>query len=271
MRRAALYFVAARSQSDMLRPTLSRFHVVAILALLLGALAIVFHNFALLIVVAVAFLTIVGLGVAFPQLSFFGKFICHGNNSQRCVALTFDDGPDANSTPQLLGLLKEAKVEATFFCVGKKVAANPELAMRIVCEGHLLQNHSYAHSHFTNFFSVPRLRTELLQTQTAIQKTVGIVPQFFRPPMGLSNPRIFRASRSLGLKVVGWSVRGLDTISNDPTKIVARIARRLEPGAIILLHDGNIPATRLVPTVKLLLATLREHGYDVVRLDKMLK
>jgi peptidoglycan/xylan/chitin deacetylase (PgdA/CDA1 family) len=255
----------------MLRPTLSRFHVVAIFALLLGALALAFHNFIIFAVIVSIFSIIVGFGVAFPQMSFFGKFICRGNNLNKWVALTFDDGPDANSTTPLLDLLKAAKAEAAFFCVGEKVAANPGLAAQIVREGHLLQNHSYAHSHFTNFFSTARLRTELSQTQTAILKATGMAPQFFRPPMGLSNPRIFRAAREFNLQVIGWSVRSLDTISADPEKIVARITRRLEPGAIILLHDGNIPAARLVPTVKLLLATLRERGYDVVRLDKMLK
>jgi peptidoglycan/xylan/chitin deacetylase (PgdA/CDA1 family) len=255
----------------MLRPTLSRFHVAAIFALLLGALALAFHQFVVLAAIVFAFLIIVGLGVAFPQMSFFGKFICRGNHLKKCVALTFDDGPDARSTPQLLNVLSEAKIEAAFFCVGKKVAANPELAARIAREGHLLQNHSYAHSHFINFFSVARLRTELSQTQTAIQSATGVVPQFFRPPMGLSNPRTFRAAREFNLKVVGWTIRSLDTIFTDPKKIVARISKQLQPGAIILLHDGNIPAARLVPTVKLLLATLRERGYDVVRLDKMLE
>jgi peptidoglycan/xylan/chitin deacetylase (PgdA/CDA1 family) len=255
----------------MLRPALSRFQVVAILALLLGASALVFHNFVFLAAIVFTFLIIVSLGVAFPQMSFFGKFICRGNNLNKCVALTFDDGPDANSTPQLLDWLKEAKVEAAFFCVGKKVAANPELAARIVREGHLLQNHSYAHSPLTNFFSTARLQMELSRTQTAIEKTTGVVPQFFRPPMGLSNPRTFRAARELNLKVIGWTIRSLDTIFADPEKIVARISKQLQPGAIILLHDGKIPAARLVPTVKLLLATLRERGYDVVRLDKMIE
>jgi peptidoglycan-N-acetylglucosamine deacetylase len=78
-------------------------------------------------------------------------------------------------------------------------------------------------------------------------------------------------ARSLGLTVVGWSARGLDTKLTEPERIAARITRRLGPGAIILLHDGNIPAERLVVTVKLLLAKLRERGYEVVRLDRMLK
>jgi peptidoglycan/xylan/chitin deacetylase (PgdA/CDA1 family) len=88
--------------------------------------------------------------------------------------------------------------------------------------------------------------------------------------MGLSNPRIFQAARALDLKVVGWSARGLDTQATDPEKIVHRIARKLKPGAIILLHDGNIPAERLVATVKLLLGRLRLLGYEVVRLDRIL-
>jgi peptidoglycan/xylan/chitin deacetylase (PgdA/CDA1 family) len=255
----------------MLRPILSRFQVVAIFALLLGALALAFQDFIFFAVIVAIFFVIVGLGVTFPQMSFFGKFICRGNNFKKCVALTFDDGPDANSTAPLLDLLKAAKVEAAFFCVGKKVAANPELAARIVREGHLLQNHSHGHSHFTNFFPVARLRTELSQTQTTIQAATGIVPQFYRPPMGFSNPRTFRAAQTLDLKVVGWTIRSLDTIYTDPEKIVVRIARQLEPGAIILLHDGNIAAARLIPTVKLLLATLRERGYDVTRLDKLLE
>lgn len=250
---------------------MSRFHKVLIVALLLGASALMLGKFILLMVVVVAFLTMVGFGVVFPQLSFFGPYVCRGDDSRRWVALTFDDGPDARSTPALLDLLREAKVAVTFFCIGKKVAANPELTARILREGHRLENHSYAHSHFTNFFTGAQLHAELTQTQTAIQRAGGVAPKYFRPPMGLSNPRVFRAARGLGLKVIGWTTRGLDTKLTEPQKIVARIARRLKPGAIILLHDGNIPADRLVVTVKRLLATLRTLDYEVVSLDKILE
>mgnify|MGYP001602225006 CR=1 FL=1 len=86
-----------------------------------------------------------------------------------------------------------------------------------------------------------------------------IAPRWFRPPIGLSNPRVFHVARALDLTVVGWSAGGLDTKLTEPERIVARIARRLEPGAIILLHDGNIPTERLVGTVNRLVAKLREH------------
>ena len=120
------------------------------------------------------------------------------------------------------------------------------------------------------FFSAARLRADLERTQAVIQQAAGTAPLWFRPPVGLSNPRVFRVARDLGLTVVGWSARGLDTQTTEPERIVARIERRLAPGAIILLHDGNIPAERLVQTVKMLLDRLRALGYEVARLDEML-
>jgi len=254
----------------MLPRTLTNYHWTAIATALLAMLALVLGSMVMLGAVVLAFLATVGLGAAIPQLSLYGRFVCRGNVTCRCVALTFDDGPDERSTPALLELLRESGVEAAFFCIGHRVAAHPELAARIAGGGHLLENHTYTHSNTTNIFSVDRLRTELARTQTVIQQATGTAPLLFRPPMGLSNPRIFHVAQSLGLTMVGWSARGLDTKMTEPERIVARIERGLKPGAIILMHDGNIPAERLVTTVKLLLDRLRVLGYDVVRLDRML-
>jgi len=255
----------------MLFATLSRYQILKVITLLLGALALWRHDVPLFSAVIVVSLAIVALGVKIPQLRFFGPYVCQGLGARRCVALTFDDGPDKRSTPALLELLMKAKVEAAFFCVGKRVAAHPDLAARIVQEGHLLENHSYSHSNTTNLFTLARLQGELTQTQTAIQQASGVAPKLFRPPMGLSNPRIFKAAHALGLTVVGWTARGLDTKLTEPKQIVARIVRGLRPGAIILLHDGNIPTERLLTTVKTLLDTLATLGYEVVRLDKLLE
>jgi peptidoglycan/xylan/chitin deacetylase (PgdA/CDA1 family) len=217
-----------------------------------------------------AVLVLGGLGSAIPQMSFFGPFVCRGDSSRRQVALTFDDGPDARSTPALLELLRETAVKAAFFCIGQKVSAHPDLAARIVREGHLLENHSYEHSHIMNIATSARLSAELTRAQSAIEQATGVAPRLYRPPIGLSNPRVFRVTRALGLKMVGWSVGGLDTRLTDPAQIVARILRRIKPGAIILLHDGNIPPERLVATVKTLLERLAALGYEVVRLDRIL-
>jgi len=250
---------------------MTRFHIVSIGTLVFIAAGFAIHSYIFVDVVAAAFFVVAGLGVAIPQLRFFGDFICRGTGSKKQVALTFDDGPDLRSTPQLLELLQEQKIPAAFFCIGRRVEENPELAARIVREGHMLGNHSYAHSNFTNFYSRSRLRTELQQAQVAVEKACGMAPKLFRPPVGLSNPNTFRAAQDLDLKVIGWSIRSLDTVIKEPEKIIARIRRGLEPGAIILLHDGNIPVEKLIATVKTLLDTLRGLGYEVVRLDELLK
>ncbi len=250
---------------------MTRFHIILILSALLGASVLISGRHELLVAVVVILPVVIGLGVAFPQLSLFGPFICRGSTAQKRVALTFDDGPDAESTPALLDWLREEKISAAFFAVGARVTAHPEVAVRIVREGHLLENHSYSHSYATNFFGVARLREEMRRTQNAVQEATGRAPQLFRPPMGLSNPRTFRAAKLEGLRVIGWSARGLDTQCADPEVVVRRILRRVRPGGIILLHDGNIPAARVLATVKLLLAGLRARGYEVVRVDKLLK
>jgi peptidoglycan/xylan/chitin deacetylase (PgdA/CDA1 family) len=247
------------------------FHILTLVALLASAWTLTSGHAMWLVAILLAYATVGGLGVAFPQLRFFGDFICRGPGSRRCVALTFDDGPDSRATPALLEVLKQAGVTATFFCVGQRVGAERELCARIVREGHLLGNHSFAHSNLMNFFGPGHLRSEMNRTQAAIREATGVEAQFFRPPMGLSNPLVFRAARKLGLKVIGWSVRSLDTLTPEPERVVERILRKLRPGAIILLHDGNMPAERLVLTIRLLLAKLRERGYEVVRLDKLLE
>ncbi|MBK7997949.1 MAG: polysaccharide deacetylase family protein [Verrucomicrobia bacterium] len=250
---------------------MTRFHVIAIVTAIAGATAISLGSLLALGVIFAAFAMVMGFGVAFPQWRMFGPFICQGDSSQQRVALTFDDGPDPRSTSALLDLLRAENVPATFFCIGRHVAAHPELAARIAQDGHLLGNHTYTHSNATNFFGLARLTEEMSRTQSAMRDAAGVAPVYFRPPMGLSNPRVFKAASSLGLKVVGWTARGIDTQIRDSNRVVQRILRGVRPGAIILLHDGNIPPERLLPTVKLLLAKLRGQGYQFARLDHLIK
>ena len=98
--------------------TLTRFHIVALVAVIAGATALALHNFILFNATILALLIAMGFGVALPQLGFFGNFICRGDDSQKRVALTFDDGPDPRSTPHLLELLRSEKILAAFFCIG---------------------------------------------------------------------------------------------------------------------------------------------------------
>ena len=255
----------------MLRAAVSRHHILFGVAAVLWFMSWWIGSGALAVTVALAVIVLLGFGVTFPQWKMFGPFVCRGSVQRKWVALTFDDGPDPSSTPALLETLCYAGVKAAFFCVGQKVTAHPELAAQIVREGHLVENHSFGHSNGTNFFTTGRLCDELTRAQSAIEQATGERPRLFRPPMGLSNPRVFRAARALDLKVIGWTARGMDTKLREPAQIVAQLARRLRPGAILLLHDGNIPAERLVATVRNLLDKLRADGYEIVRLDRILE
>lgn len=250
---------------------MTRFNVIVYAATLACAAAVALGNFIAFGMIAAALLVVMGFGVALPQWRMFGPFICKGDASQRRVALTFDDGPDPRSTPALLDLLRAENVPATFFCIGRNVAAHPEIVARIAQEGHLLANHTYHHSNLTNCFGESRLKEEMAHTQSALFDAAGVTPVYFRPPMGLSNPRVFHAAADVGLKVIGWTARGIDTQIRDSNRIVRRILRGVRPGGVILLHDGNIPPERLIATVKLLLAKLREQGYQFARLDHLLE
>ncbi len=225
----------------------------------------------LIVLCCVAGLT-VGLGVSFPQWRMFGPSLCRVRTTRRVVGLTFDDGPDPVATPALLDLLAKRQVKAAFFCVGERVAQHPELVRRVVAEGHLVENHSHRHHRGTNLFSVARLRGELAEAQEAIRQATGQAPRFFRPPMGLSNQRVFRVARELNLRVTGYTARGLDSrLADTPEQIVSRLLRGLRPGAVLLLHDGGGPVERLLAAVSMLIDRLQSAGYECLRLDELVE
>jgi len=257
-----------------LRPRLTRYQMIVAATVGLAALILMIAapSARLWWLTALCFLSglSIGLGVSFPQWQMFGPNICGVRARRKIVALTFDDGPDAENTPALLNLLEKARIRATFFQIGERVRRQPELVARMVADGHEIENHTFQHSVWTNVFSVRRLRAELSLAQQEIQRVTGRTPVFFRSPAGLTNPRIFRATRRLGLQVVGYTARGLDRRADPPEKILGRLLRGLRPGAILLLHDAGVPRERLLAVVTMLLDKLKADGYLCVRLDELL-
>ncbi|MBL9137319.1 MAG: polysaccharide deacetylase family protein [Verrucomicrobiales bacterium] len=215
--------------------------------------------------------TCLGLGVSFPSWRMFGNPLCRVDTKRRVVALTFDDGPDPDNTPALLELLARHGVHATFFCVGARVGERAALAKRIVTEGHQLENHSHDHNPWTNVFGMARLHDDLTRAQETVREATGYVPRFFRPPMGLTNQRVYRVAKELGLTVTGYSARGLDRRPDTPEAIAGRLLHRLKPGAILLLHDYGVPRERLLAVVAIALDRLKAEGYECVRLDDLAK
>jgi peptidoglycan/xylan/chitin deacetylase (PgdA/CDA1 family) len=159
------------------------------------------------------------------------------DQNQTGIVITFDDGPDPDITPQVLDILKSAQATAVFFCIGKKMLLYPELVHRIVREGHILANHSYAHSNFIGMYSTRKVIHELQQTETLIAQYAGVSTGLYRPPFGVTNPNIAKAVTVLGLRVLGWNQRSFDTVSKTKEEVLKRITTDLKGGDIILFHD----------------------------------
>jgi peptidoglycan/xylan/chitin deacetylase (PgdA/CDA1 family) len=175
------------------------------------------------------------------------------------VALTFDDGPDPEVTPQVLAILARHGARATFFCIGERAARHPGLVRAIVDAGHAVENHSLRHHHAFALLGPRRYGEEIGAAQDTLASLAGSAPRFFRAPAGLRNPFLDPALARLGLQLVSWTRRGYDTRNANAGDVLARLTRRLAPGDILLLHDGNAArTTRGTPVVVDVLPRLLE-------------
>ena len=153
------------------------------------------------------------------------------------VALTFDDGPDPVVTPRVLDLLDQYQAKASFFCLGAKAEAHPELLKEIVSRGHSVENHSYGHPYAFSFFGISRLRREVENAQKAITSIIGHAPIFFRAPAGFRSPMLDPVLAKAGLHYASWTRRGFDGVKSDPALVLQRLTQGLAAGDILLLHD----------------------------------
>jgi peptidoglycan/xylan/chitin deacetylase (PgdA/CDA1 family) len=155
------------------------------------------------------------------------------------VALTFDDGPDPAVTPQLLDILDRHGATASFFCVGRKAAAQPAILRDMVCGGHSVENHSHGHSWLFACYGLGALRRETAAAQDAIERITGRRPRFFRAPMGLRSPLLDPVLATMGLRHVSWTRRGFDTVCRHPDVVLRRLTVGISAGDVLLLHDGG--------------------------------
>jgi peptidoglycan/xylan/chitin deacetylase (PgdA/CDA1 family) len=219
----------------------------------------------------VAYVLLIGAGVAFLRLGMFVDVVWRGPKGARGVALTFDDGPSPEHTPKILDLLDAAKVKATFFVIGKKAAAHPELVREIAARGHAIGVHGHDHDRLLSLRSPKQVGDDIDRAILAVEAITGTRPVLYRPPVGLTSPRVARALQEFDVTVVGWSVRGLDGWKGARAEdVAARVARRLKDGAIVLLHDAaerddHAPAS--VEALPRILEAMRLRDLAGVRLD----
>jgi peptidoglycan/xylan/chitin deacetylase (PgdA/CDA1 family) len=195
------------------------------------------------------------------------KTYCRGNTSEKKLALTFDDGPHATITLEVLDILKAHHIKAGFFLIGENIERNEDIVRRIPQEGHILGNHSYSHSNYFGFRGTKCVTADLRKNEALIEGISGKKPGLFRPPFGVTNPNIARAARLLDYRVVGWDIRSLDTVSRHNDRTIKRVIKRLKPGAMILFHDNH---ERIVPILEGVIKKAIEEEYEFVSPDVLL-
>lgn len=203
-------------------------------------------------------------GAMVPQLGFYVSPIRKGLRSG--LSITFDDGPHRDVTPKVLDVLQQEGVKATFFCKGFLVDENPDLALRIVTEGHIIANHTYSHQYSWGWHLYDAAKGEIMDGQRAILRATGRLSKWFRPPFGITNPHIAKAIKALGVNVIAWDLRSLDTLAATPDKVIWRLKPFLGTSTILLLHD-HLPHTPEV--LRQVIAICRQNGTPIVPLDEM--
>jgi peptidoglycan/xylan/chitin deacetylase (PgdA/CDA1 family) len=186
------------------------------------------------------------------------------HTQEKVVALTFDDGPDPTDTPDVLDILKEKKVRATFFVLGQAAQSNPYLLKRLVNEGHEIGNHSFNHD-----YQQRRLVEEMNQTDKEIFAATGTHTYFYRPPGGFLSKSQLEIIKGNGHVVALWSVDSKDWRNPGIKQIVDNVIKHVFPGAIILMHDGGYHRTQTVKALGPIIDALQERGYRLVTLSEL--
>lgn len=228
--------------------------------------------------VAFVFLGAIALGL-FTQAGLFARPIVRADAAGDRLALTFDDGPDADATRAVLDLLDARGQRATFFVIGRRVAEARALVEEIVRRGHAVANHSFSHAHALPAWSPAKIARDLGQAEALLDEVRGAAGTssgrgWLRAPVGIVSPPVAAAARIAGLELVGWSATARDGVASTTVAAAhARLKAALAPGAILVLHDGAERGDRrpIAPAVLArLLDDMAARGLRSVTLDELL-
>jgi peptidoglycan/xylan/chitin deacetylase (PgdA/CDA1 family) len=193
--------------------------------------------------------------------------------SEKVVALTLDDGPDPKYTPLVLELARKHHLALTFFVTGEHVRLHPELARRIAAEGHVIGNHTWSHNIMLGL-SEGEDAAEIEACGAEIEKVCAYRPRLFRPPKGKLDDNVTRAAASLGYTIVLWSVAVEHHDEKTPEGMAHRVLERVQPGSIILAHDGSpherVARDKTMAALAILVGELQKQGYRFVTVPELL-
>ncbi|MGM3308280.1 polysaccharide deacetylase family protein [Anabaena sp. WFMT] len=191
-------------------------------------------------------------------------------HNEKVIALTIDDGPWPKTTVEMLDIFQQNDVKATFFWVGNSLQANPEIAQRVVAEGHAIGNHTW--NHLYKRMDAATAKNEIEKTNELIYQITGVKTSIFRPPGGYLNNGLAAYAKSQKNSVVMWSVTSADTDPRAKYQVfVKNILRDAKPGAIVLMHDGGGNRERTVKALPEIITGLKQQGYRFVTIPELLE
>jgi peptidoglycan/xylan/chitin deacetylase (PgdA/CDA1 family) len=202
--------------------------------------------------------------------AFYGQVVSQVDGvSDKVIALTFDDGPHSEVTAQILDILQQYNIRATFFMSGSNVEQLPDLARRVVTEGHAVGNRGWSRSLGSGQDIKPK--REIDETSNLIQATTGVKPEIFRPVKGNLDPELLDYAKQEQYAITLWSVDSQDTMMAAPL-VLDNVLRNAQPGRIVLLHDrpGATQYSATVQALPQLITTLRQQGYRFVTVPQLL-
>ncbi|MEH1812823.1 MAG: polysaccharide deacetylase family protein [Nostoc sp.] len=192
------------------------------------------------------------------------------SNNEKVIALSIDDGPWPKTTLEMLDILKQNDVKATFFWVGQALQANPDLAKREVAEGHAIGNHTW--HHWYRRMDEATAKSEIDRTADLIYKTTGVKTSLFRPPGGFLNNGLAAYAKSQKDAVIMWSLTSADTDPHaKPQAFVNNVLKGAKLGFIVLMHDGGGDRHRTVEALPQIISGLKQQGYRFVTIPQLLK
>ena len=210
------------------------------------------------------------LSFMLPQAEALPIGVYHNHeNDANMIALTFDDGPHPKYTMEILEILEEYDIPATFFFVGENVSYYQDTAREVAKRGHEIGNHTYSHP-CVNKQSQAAFRDELTRCEDIIQRVVGVCPKLFRPPQGSWNTRVYEIARERDYSVILWDLDTLDWAHTPSENISNYILENVKSGNIILMHDYHSGGCTTTDALRMFIPNLIEQGYRFVTVSELI-
>ena len=208
-----------------------------------------------------------------PGNSFYGDVLTHKAVERKVIALTFDDGPYPPYTQQLLQVLQDKNVHATFFMVGENAAKHPEIVEAVQKSGHEIALHAGKHQDLLKL-DAAELQKNIATGKSSLEAITGTKIRFIRPPHGFKDWQTASVIQNAGLTMVNWSIIPRDWTNPGADTIAARVVNHVKPGDIVLLHDGDspkmqAPREQTVAATAKIIDQLRAQGYDFVTVGEL--